>query len=105
METMQLDGNNILEVYEGIKTAAAKVRQESKPILVECMTFRIIGHEEASGTKYYPEGIVEKWSHMDPVSSYETYLVQEKVLSANDIKNIRLALQTEINAAISTADS
>ncbi|MDP4680086.1 MAG: dehydrogenase E1 component subunit alpha/beta, partial [Cyclobacteriaceae bacterium] len=105
METMQLDGNNILEVYEGIKTAAAKVRQESKPILVECMTFRIRGHEEASGTKYYPEGIVEKWSHMDPVSSYETYLVQEKVLSANDIKNIRLALQTEINAAISTADS
>lgn len=104
MATMQLDGNNVLEVYEGIKSAAAMVRKESKPILVECMTFRIRGHEEASGTKYYPDGLVENWSKLDPISNYEVYLIEQKVISQEKTEEFKNELQNEIDLALSIAN-
>lgn len=105
MASMQLDGNNVLEVYEGIKSAADTVRKESKPILVECMTFRIRGHEEASGTKYYPEGLVEKWSKLDPISNYEAFLLQEKIISEEEVDLIKRNFQEEIEIALSKANA
>ncbi|MFY0653646.1 MAG: dehydrogenase E1 component subunit alpha/beta [Cyclobacteriaceae bacterium] len=100
IETMQLDGNNILEVYEGIQKAANSIRENPKPILVECMTFRIRGHEEASGTKYYPAGLIETWEKKDPVTRYQQFLFDEGVLGKSIQQEITTQIKNEIDLAL-----
>ena len=103
METKQCNGNDLLEVYHTIKEAAVEIRENSKPILVECMSFRIRGHEEASGTKYYPEGIIDQWQKQDPVINFEQYLLDEKVITSVDIEQLKLGFKLEINKAFDEA--
>ena len=103
METRQCNGNNLLDVFHTISEVANEIRKNPKPVLVECKSFRIRGHEEASGTKYYPEGIVEKWEKEDPVDNYEAYLLKEKVLTKEDIEAYRLTYKLEINKAVNAA--
>ncbi len=103
METKQCNGNDLLEVYHTIKEAAVEIRENSKPILVECMSFRIRGHEEASGTKYYPEGIIDQWKKQDPVINFEQYLLDEKVITKVDIEQLKLGFKLEINKAFDEA--
>ena len=76
MEARVIDSNNILEVYHEIKKAREYCIQEQKPILIECMTFRMRGHEEASGVKYVPKELFDIWGEKDPVKNYETFLQQ-----------------------------
>src|SRR5690554_1534001 len=80
IEGIQVDGNNILEVINATRKAAEDMRQNPKPVLMEFMTFRMRGHEEASGTKYYPEGLQDEWNKFDPVVNFENFLVAEKVI-------------------------
>ncbi len=80
MESVQIDGNNILEVYDTIRGVREYCIREKKPYLVECMTFRMRGHEEASGTKYIPPELFEFWGKKDPVISYENWLIDEGIL-------------------------
>ncbi|MGB0403714.1 MAG: alpha-ketoacid dehydrogenase subunit alpha/beta [Salibacteraceae bacterium] len=103
METRQCNGNNLLEVYHTINQVATEIRKNPKPVLVECKSFRIRGHEEASGTKYYPEGIVEKWEKEDPLDNFEAFLLKEKVLSKADIEQFRLTYKLKINKAVNDA--
>lgn len=81
MEAYQVDGNNILEVYNKTNELAESMRKAPRPILLECMTFRMRGHEEASGTKYVPQKLFEEWGKKDPISNYETYLMTEGILN------------------------
>ena len=97
IETALIDGNNILEVHHQIQEIAASIRKNPRPILVECLTFRMRGHEEASGTKYVPKELMKEWAKKDPVSNYEKYLIKEKVLDKEKIKSITSALKKEIN--------
>ncbi|MFM2195422.1 MAG: hypothetical protein RL092_1022 [Bacteroidota bacterium] len=99
-DAVQIDGNNVLEVYKTVKQLLESIRERPRPIILECLTFRIRGHEEASGTKYYPEGVIDEWTTKDPVDNYEKYLVQEGVLSETDAVTITLNLKNEINAAL-----
>jgi len=99
-DAVQIDGNNILEVYRTVKQLLESIRERPRPIILECLTFRIRGHEEASGTKYYPEGVIEEWTTKDPVDNYEKYLIQEGVLSETEAVTISLNLKNEINAAL-----
>jgi len=103
METKQCNGNDLLEVYHTIKEAAVEIRENPKPILVECMSFRIRGHEEASGTKYYPDGIIDQWEKEDPVINFEQYLLDEKVITKVDIEQLKLGFKLEINKAFEEA--
>ncbi len=103
METMQVDGNNILEVFAAIDQAAKKVRKNPAPILVEALTFRMRGHEEASGTKYVPKKLMEEWSKKDPISNYEAFLISIGVLDENQKLQIRTQIQKEINDALEEA--
>jgi len=80
MEGRQIDGNNILSVYYTISEIAANIRSRPRPALVECMTFRMRGHEEASGTKYVPPQLLSEWQDKDPVKLFEDYLVNEGVI-------------------------
>ncbi|GAL84013.1 dehydrogenase [Sporocytophaga myxococcoides] len=99
IDALQIDGNNILEVYDAVKTAAASIRQKPRPILVEALTFRMRGHEEASGTKYVPQELFEKWSQKDPVDNYEKYLLDQKVITYSELQEIRKDIKKEIDEA------
>ena len=96
MKAITIDGNNILEVYREITKARLYCITEQKPILVECMTFRMRGHEEASGVKYVPKELFEIWGQKDPVANYENYLKAEGLLDDAKIAAIREAIQKEI---------
>lgn len=100
MKGITIDGNNILEVYKTISEARTYCIKEQKPILVECMTFRMRGHEEASGVKYVPKELFEEWGKKDPVTNFENYLITEGLLDQNKIASIRAAIQEEIEYGI-----
>jgi 2-oxoisovalerate dehydrogenase E1 component len=89
MESVVIDGNNILSVYDTVKGVREYCIKNQKPYLIECMTFRMRGHEEASGTKYIPKELFDEWGFKDPIKNFETFLIAGKVLSAEEIENIR----------------
>jgi len=103
MEAIKVDGNNILEVYHAVDTAAKKMRKNPKPILIEAMTFRMRGHEEASGTKYVPQELFDKWAKKDPVNNYEQFLLKEKIISQQEIDDLRTKIKAEINKGLKLA--
>src|SRR5205085_1569845 len=80
MEAVQVDGNNILETYSTFKRLAESIRKNPHPVLLECLTFRMRGHEEASGVKYVPPELFEQWGKKDPVNNFENFLVKEKII-------------------------
>ncbi|MBL7962208.1 MAG: dehydrogenase E1 component subunit alpha/beta [Flavobacteriales bacterium] len=98
IEAVQLAGNNILEMYDALAWWANSVRENPRPILVECMTFRMRGHEEASGTKYVPKELFEEWGRKDPVANYENWLVATGVLSIAKRDEIRSRLKEGLEA-------
>lgn len=100
MKGITIDGNNILEVYKTIEAARDYCIQEQRPILVEAMTFRMRGHEEASGTKYVPRELFEEWEKKDPVKNFEAFLLQEGLLNPESIAAIRQKIQDEIDRGI-----
>lgn len=100
MKGITIDGNNILEVYREISEARKYCIAEQKPILVECMTFRMRGHEEASGVKYVPKELFEIWGKKDPLSNYEEFLKNENILNDVKISAIRSVIQQEIEDGI-----
>jgi len=100
MDSVIIDGNNILNVYDTIKGVRDYCIREQKPFLVECKTFRMRGHEEASGTKYVPKELFEEWGAKDPISNYEAYLMEQGVLSARQIMEIRQQQKEEIEKEI-----
>lgn len=96
MESHILDGNNILEVYRTVSTLAEDMRHHPRPVLLEFRTFRMRGHEEASGTKYVPQDLMDAWAQKDPISNYENWLQKEQVLSAEEIQSIRTDMKKRI---------
>ena len=103
MDAYQIDGNNILEVYTSVRRIAQSLRENPRPFLLELMTFRMRGHEEASGTKYYPEGIQDLWDVKDPVSNYERYLKEIGVLNDVMIQELENEIKSEIQAGLDYA--
>ena len=81
MEAYQIDGNNILEVYNKVSELSDSMRKAPRPVLLECMTFRMRGHEEASGTKYVPQELFDVWAKKDPIANYEAFLYAENILN------------------------
>lgn len=103
MEGHQLDGNNILEVYDTVSKLAKSMRKNPRPVLLECKTFRMRGHEEASGTKYVPKELMEHWAAKDPISNYEQYLIKEGILTEESIQTLRKNYKKEIEAGLAIA--
>jgi 2-oxoisovalerate dehydrogenase E1 component len=104
MKGMTIDGNNILEVYHTIKKLAAEMRENPHPVLLECMTFRMRGHEEASGVKYVPKELFELWEKKDPVMNYENWLIDTGVISPDYPDMLREDMDAEVRAAFDAAD-
>ena len=96
MGGVKIDGNNVLEVYDTIRGVREYCIREQKPYLIECMTFRMRGHEEASGTKYVPAELFEEWELKDPIKNYEKWLLANNVISTIDIESIRTEFKNHI---------
>jgi len=103
MEGVQVDGNNILEVLDTVTEIAKKMRKDPKPVLLECMTFRMRGHEEASGTKYVPSHLLEEWKSKDPIKTFEKYLFDLQLLDEDHVARIKAGFKAEIDREIETA--
>ncbi len=103
MEGISIDGNNILEVYDTIHSLAKKMRMNPKPVLVECRTFRMRGHEEASGTKYVPPQLLDEWGKKDPINTYEKFLINEKIIDEGYIGGLRGKIKKEIEDGLAVA--
>ena len=96
-----IDGNNVLEVFHEVSSIAADLRKNPRPFLLECKTFRMRGHEEASGTKYVPEELMDEWKKKDPILNYENYLVDNNILIDSQIQQIKEQIFEEISEAAS----
>lgn len=103
IEGISIDGNNVLKVYDTVKNLAESIRQDPRPVLLECVTFRMRGHEEASGTKYVPKELFDIWGRKDPVQTFEKYLLNEGVLTEELIENSRSAIKKEIEDGLEIA--
>lgn len=103
MESHIIDGNNILEVYTKVKAIAEDLRQNPRPVLLEFMTFRMRGHEEASGTKYVPQELMDAWAVKDPVDNFERFLIAEGVLTPEQVEEIQNGIRAEIIDAVDYA--
>jgi 2-oxoisovalerate dehydrogenase E1 component len=103
IEGVKVDGNNVLEVYDTVKNLAESLRKKPRPILLECVTFRMRGHEEASGTKYVPKELMETWALKDPLENYEQFLWKEKVIDQKTIDSLRKKIKKEIDEGLAIA--
>ena len=100
MEGVQIDGNNLLSVYDTIKGVREFCIKHQKPYLIECMTFRMRGHEEASGTKYVPQDLFRLWEQKDPIKNYEHYLIDTAVITERQIEASRNEFKEKIEAEL-----
>lgn len=103
MEAVRVQGNNVLDVYDTILRLAEDIRKNPRPVLVEAITFRMRGHEEASGTKYVPKHLMEEWAQLDPVDNYEAYLESIGVLDAPTKEAINQKVKAAINEGLEIA--
>ena len=103
MEGITIDGNNIIEVYDTIKGIREYCIKNQRPYVVECMTFRMRGHEEASGVKYVPKELFEEWGKKDPVTNYETYLLSNGIISEELKSEVRNEIKNEIEEGLQIA--
>ncbi len=103
MESHKIDGNNILEVHRTISQLRDSLLENPRPILVECMTFRMRGHEEASGTKYVPKELFEEWGKKDPVKKFEKYLTKRGIINSDYIEKTRKAFKAKIEKELKIA--
>jgi len=102
MESMIIDGNNFFEVLEAV-SKARKLALSGKPVLIEAKTFRMRGHEEASGTFYVPDELFEEWSEKDPIKRYEEWLISEGIVSEKEIKAIRNEIKSSFSSDLDRA--
>lgn len=105
MEAVQVDGNNLLEVYHAAKYWAEELRNNPRPIIFEALTFRMRGHEEASGVKYVPTHLFEEWGKKDPLSNYENYLIEQGILNQSLIDAYRKEFLEEIETGLESTFS
>ena len=105
IESHIIDGNNIIDVYKVISKVSKSIRKDPKPILLEFKTFRMKGHEEASGQGYIENSLIEKWAKKDPIKNYEKFLLKEKMISDDSIKKITQKIGKEIDTNWKDANS
>lgn len=105
MKGIQIDGNNVLAVQDTIRSVREYCISNQKPCLVECMTFRMRGHEEASGTKYVPKELFEEWGRKDPIKNYEQFLIDEKIITEMQVADTRNEFRTYIEAELKAGEA
>ena len=103
MESHVIEGNNVLEVFSKVDVIAKSVRQNPRPVLIEFKTFRMRGHEEASGTKYVSKELLDLWKKKDPISNFENYLIETNDINLSDIEKFKISFTNEIKEGLQLA--
>lgn len=103
MEAHSVEGNSILEVLNELESIAKDVRKNPRPVIFEAKTFRMRGHEEASGTKYVPKKLMDQWGKKDPIKNYEDFLLKEKACKSDELEEIKKGIKKEISDAVNEA--
>ena len=103
MESHIIDGNNIIEVYTKVSKLAEDIRKNPRPVLLEFKTFRMRGHEEASGTKYVPQELMDTWGTKDPLVNFQVFLKENNILTEEDEVSIKGSIVHEINKHLEVA--
>ena len=102
MESHVIEGNNVIEVFSKVDAIAKSVRHNPRPVLIEFKTFRMRGHEEASGTKYVSKELMDTWAKKDPISNFESYLLDKKIITIEDIEDYKQTVSAEIQEGLQT---
>ena len=105
MESHTIDGNNILEVFSKLSELKASMIEKPRPVLLEFITFRMRGHEEASGTKYVPQELMDMWAIKDPVDNYRAYLYDQKIITDDQDELLRTEIKQEIEESLALANA
>lgn len=100
-----INGNNIVQVYDTVKAARDYCIRKQKPYIIECETFRMRGHEEASGIKYVPQELLEEWSKKDPIKNFEQFLIAEEAITEMEIADIKHAAKAYIESELKLAET
>ncbi len=103
MEAHSVDGNDFEAVLALTSTLTQSIRENPRPILLECVTFRMRGHEEASGTKYYPEGLIDTWKAKDPIDQFRSRIVAEKWATSSEVSLLEEECHKEVLKALNEA--
>lgn len=104
MESHNIDGNNVVEVFTQVNAIAESIRKYPRPVLLEFKTFRRRGHEEASGTKYVPDELMEQWEKLDPIDNYELFILEAGFLTRDEIISIKTEIKSEIEDHLKLAN-
>lgn len=105
IESHIIDGNNILEVYNLLSDLKASMIEKPRPVLLEFKTFRMRGHEEASGTKYVPQELMDMWAIKDPVENYRKFLIENDILSADFDAALHTEIKNDIDESLAIANA
>ena len=105
IESHIIDGNNILEVFNLLSELKASMIEKPRPVLLEFKTFRMRGHEEASGTKYVPQELMDMWAIKDPVDNYRKFLSENGILSDEFDLALRSEIKKEIDDSLAIANA
>tara|TARA_B110000467_G_C18319534_1_gene484045 strand:- start:27 stop:2012 length:1986 start_codon:yes stop_codon:yes gene_type:complete len=105
MDAYSIDGNNILEVFSTITKLSEEIKKNPKPVLLECLTFRMRGHEEASGTKYVPKDLLDEWVEKDPVINFQEFLLAEGLIDQDFIDSYTTEIKKEVEDSLTIADA
>ncbi len=105
MKAHSIDGNNFFDVFEKVKKIKEKIQKEGKPHLLECLTFRVRGHEESSGTKYVPENELKRWISYDPIKNFRKFLFENSKIDSSHLERIENDIRLEIDKSWSLAES
>ncbi|MCB0329687.1 MAG: hypothetical protein KDD70_08485 [Bdellovibrionales bacterium] len=100
---LTIDGNDFLAVHEAVSSLRKKILKTGMPYLLECETFRMRGHEEASGTKYVPTELMERWARKDPILRFEARLIEEGMVTPSELNDVREELKGEVEEALEYA--
>ena len=103
MRSLSIDGNNVVEVYETVRRLAEELREKPEPVLIECRTFRVRGHEEASGVKYVPTELIDEWKARDPVDTFGEYLAEQDILPTERQAQLAAELRANIEEGLAIA--
>ena len=105
MKAHSIDGNNFFDVFEKVKKIKEKIHKDGKPHLLECLTFRVRGHEESSGTKYVPESEMKKWKSYDPIKNFRKFLFENTKIDTSHLEKIENDIRAEIDKSWNLAES
>jgi pyruvate dehydrogenase E1 component alpha subunit/2-oxoisovalerate dehydrogenase E1 component len=105
IESVAVDGMNVLAVEKATKEAVAKVRSTGKPFFLVCNTYRFRAHSMFDSELYREKSEVEEWKKRDPIPAFQKELINRQLIDEADIKTIEQRTEAEVEKAVAFAEA